>query len=75
MLLSKLSSKSQVTIPKEVREGANLHPGDVIAFEVQKEGVVGLKRINPFDAAFHKSLSKTLDEWATREDEAAFHDL
>ncbi len=74
MLASKLSSKGQVTIPKEVREKVGLEPGDLVAYEVQ-DGVVTLKRVEPFDAAFHRAVTETLDEWATPEDDEAFRDL
>ncbi|MDE2058400.1 MAG: AbrB/MazE/SpoVT family DNA-binding domain-containing protein [candidate division NC10 bacterium] len=74
MLTSKLSSKGQVTIPREIRETVGLKPGDTIAYDIY-DGVVTLKQIEPFDAAFHATLSQTLDEWATPEDEEAFRDL
>jgi antitoxin PrlF len=74
MQLSRLSAKGQVTVPKEVRDFLELKPGDMIAYEVQN-GTVILRRAEPFDAAFHKALSATLDEWATPEDEEAFRDL
>jgi antitoxin PrlF len=74
MQLSRLSAKGQVTVPKEVRDFLELKPGDIIAYEVQN-GTVILRRAEPFDAAFHKALSATLDEWATPEDEEAFRDL
>ena len=32
MLASKLSSKGQVTIPKEIRETVGLEPGDMVAY-------------------------------------------
>lgn len=74
MLLSKLSSKGQVTIPKQVRDKIGAQPGDTIAYDVQGN-VVTLRRVEPFDAAFHMALSQTLDEWTTPEDEEAFGDL
>ena len=74
MLTSRLSSKGQLTIPKKIREIIRVGPGDVVAYEVA-EGKVSLKRIEPFDAAFHAALSKTMDEWMTPEDEQAFRDL
>lgn len=74
MQASRLSSKGQVTVPKKIRETIGLQPGDMIAYQVQN-GVVTLKRVEPFDAAFHATLSKTLDEWTTPEDDQAFHDL
>lgn len=74
MQTSKLSVKGQVTVPKEVREILGLNAGDMVAYEV-RDGVVTLRRVEPFDAAFHKALSATLDEWDTPEDDEAFRDL
>jgi len=74
MKMSRVSNKGQITIPKEIRETIGVEPGDMIAYEVDRGGVV-LKRVGPFDAAFHAALSQTLDEWATPEDEEAFRDL
>ena len=74
MFASRLSAKGQVTIPKEIREKIGIEPGDMVAYEI-KNGVVTLKRIEPFDAEFHAALSKTLDEWSTTEDSEAFRDL
>ncbi len=74
MHTSKLSSKGQVTIPKEIREAIGLEPGNMIAYEVQNGSVI-LRRVEAFDAAFHEALSKTLEEWDSPEDEEAFRDL
>ncbi len=74
MKTSRVSSKGQVTIPKEIRKTIGVKPGDMISYEVEK-GVVVLRRVEPFDAVFHAALSNTLDEWATSEDEEAFRDL
>jgi antitoxin PrlF len=73
-LTSRISSKGQVTIPKKVRDTLGAEPGDLVAYEVRGK-VVTLKRVGPFDAAYHSALSKTLDEWASAEDEEAFRDL
>ncbi|MGE3976684.1 MAG: AbrB/MazE/SpoVT family DNA-binding domain-containing protein [Nitrospira sp.] len=74
MHASKLSAKGQVTIPRTVRERLGAKPGDIIAYEIKK-GVVTLRRLQPFDAAFHAALSSTMDEWTTPEDDEAFRDL
>ena len=74
MHTSKLSSKAQVTLPRKVREAIGAKAGDTIAYEVEGN-VVTLKRLKPFDAAFHSALSSTLDEWTTDADEEAFRDL
>jgi len=71
---SKISSKSQITLPRKVREALGATTGDMIIYEVEGD-VVRLKRLEPFDAAFHRALSSTLDEWATEEDDEAFRDL
>ena len=73
-MYSRLSSKAQITIPKAVRESINACPGDVVSFEIG-DGVVLLRKVEPFDAAFHRALSVTLDEWTSPEDEEAFCDL
>ena len=74
MHTSRLSSKGQVTIPKDIREAIGLQPGNMIAYEVQNGSVI-LRRVEAFDAAFHEALSKTLEEWDSPEDEEAFRDL
>ena len=74
MQTSKLSSKSQVTLPKEIREALGARPGDTIGYEIEGR-VVRLRRLEPFDAAFHQALSNTLSEWASAEDEEAFDAL
>ncbi len=74
MLLSRLSSKGQVTIPKEIRDAVRLEPGDMVAYEV-RNGIVTIKRVDPLDTAFHSAVSETLDEWRTAEDDQAFRDL
>jgi antitoxin PrlF len=74
VLVSRISSKGQVTLPKKVRDRIGAKPGDTIVYEI-RGGVVNLKRADPFDAAFHAALSTTLEEWASPEDDEAFHDL
>ena len=74
MLVSKISKKGQITIPKAVRESLRARPGDWIQYEVQ-DNVIRLRRVEPFDRAFHAALSDTLTEWASAEDEEAFRDL
>ncbi|MBI5141827.1 MAG: AbrB/MazE/SpoVT family DNA-binding domain-containing protein [Nitrospirae bacterium] len=74
MMASRVSSKGQVTIPREIRDVLGVAQGDSLTYEV-RDGVVILKRMEPFDATFHKALSDTLDEWNTPEDEEAFRGL
>ena len=75
METSRLSAKGQVTIPRRVRDALGLRPGDLVGYEVQN-GIVILRRVLPFDAAFHDGLSATVqEEWASPEDEAAYGGL
>ena len=74
MHTSRLSKKSQVTVPLEVRRAAGLKPGDLVRYDV-KDGVVTFRRVDPFDAAFHEALTQTLAEWGSDEDDEAFRDL
>ena len=72
--VSKLSTKGQVTIPATIRKTMGIKPGDLIAYELQGKSIK-LKRIEPFDAAYHTAVSETLEEWNSPEDEEAFNDL
>lgn len=74
MLVSKISSKGQVTLPKEVRRTLRAQPGDLIEYSVE-HGVVTLRRIEPIDLAYHAALTGTLSEWESPEDDEAFADL
>ena len=74
MHTSRVSSKGQVTIPKEIGEAIALDPGDMITYEV-RDGAIMIKRVEALDAVFHEALSKTLDERNNPEDEEAFRDL
>jgi AbrB family looped-hinge helix DNA binding protein len=71
---SRLSSKGQVTIPREVRVALHLEPGDLVAYEVKADKAI-LRRAEPFDAAYHSAVSETLEEWGSLDDEEAFRDL
>jgi len=72
---SKLSSKGQVTIPKEVRKSLGLEPGDFVTYELSKDDAVILRRVEPYDAPYHLAVSDTLEEWGSESDEEAFGDL
>ena len=72
---SKLSSKGQVTIPKGVRDSLSLEPGDFVTYEILDDEAVIIRRVEPYDAAYHLAVSETLEEWGSKEDEEAFRDL
>jgi AbrB family looped-hinge helix DNA binding protein len=74
MTVSKISRKGQVTLPRKIRQAIGAKPGDTIAYEVRR-GMVILRKVDPFDAAYHAAIAKTLTEWASPEDDEAFRDL
>ena len=71
---SKLTKKYQATIPEPVRKILHLGSGDVIAFDIDEQGV-HLRKARPLDLQFIEALEDTLSEWATAEDEEAYRDL
>ena len=76
MNAGKVTTKGQVTIPKEVRERLRVAAGDVIVYEFQENGLVVVRKMEPCDAAWHRALSGTLaDEWNSPEDDEAFGGL
>ena len=76
MNASKVTTKGQVTIPKEVRKRLELGAGDMLVYEFQENGLVVVRKMEPFDAGWHRALSATVaDEWNSPEDDEAFGDL
>ncbi len=68
---SKLSSKAQTVVPKEVRERLGLKPGDTVRYRITAEGVTLEKaRTESEDDPF-----ATFVEWSSEEDDVAFADL
>ena len=51
MITAKVTSKGQVTIPKEIREKLGVHPGEDVGFE-EKDGLLVVSKVvtrSPFD--------------------------
>ena len=72
MIVSKLTSKSQTTIPQSVRRALDLRPGDVLESEITN-GQVHLTKArtsNKTDDPF-----RPFDEWSSEADEQAYADL
>ena len=51
MIVAKITSKGQVTIPKKVREKLGVHPGEDVGFEEKGDLILIRKAItkSPFD--------------------------
>lgn len=74
MIVSKVTSKYQATIPAEIRKKLGLQGGDTVAFEVV-DGEVRLRRATPLDVQFAQALTDTLIEWNSDNDNEAYRDL
>ena len=74
MLISSLTQKGQATIPAPVREFLHLHSGDKLGFDIENEQVI-IRKIEPFDYAYHQALTGTLSEWNSTEDEDDYKNL
>ena len=72
---SKLTSKSQATIPEKIRKILGLIPGDSVAFEVDQNKKVVIRKATPIDFEFAKAVEGTLSEWSSKNDQEAYCDL
>jgi len=73
--ISKITAKGQTTVPQEVRTALRSKPGDLIAWEIEPNGRVAVRRIQPLDVEYLKAVQGTLSEWHTAEDEKAYGKL
>lgn len=72
---SKLTSKYQATIPKEVRELLGLGKGDVVIFEIDDGRHVHVTKGTLVDLQYLRALKGTLGEWSSANDEEAYDAL
>ncbi|MFI5337653.1 MAG: AbrB/MazE/SpoVT family DNA-binding domain-containing protein [Opitutales bacterium] len=73
--VSKLTSKSQATIPGRIRRKLGLKAGDSVAFKFH-QGLVYLQKARPVDHVMAAAVAETLqDEWDSVSDERAYRDL
>ena len=71
MVTSRLSTKSQTTIPQPVRAALGLQPGDEIAYRIEDGQVILTKtRTGTSDDPF-----KTFVEWDSEADRQAYANL
>ena len=72
VIVSKLTSKAQTTIPKPIRAALELQPGDELSYEILDGRVIltkvrrGTTRDDPF---------RTFEEWHSEADARAYADL
>lgn len=75
VITSKLTTKSQATIPEKIRNILNLKPGDSVAFEMGENNKVFIRKATPIDFEFAYAVEATLTEWTSKNDEEAYRDL
>ena len=71
---TKLTSKFQTTVPKEVRNKLGLEAGDYIVFN-EVDGVITISKVEPIDWKYLQAIAPTLEEWSSAADEEAYADL
>lgn len=72
MIVSKLTSKAQTTIPQPVRAALHLQPGDEIVYEIVDDRVI-LTRARNRDRA--DDPFRAFAEWSSEADARAYADL
>ena len=76
MTISKVTAKGQTTIPKEIREVLHAGAGDTLVYEVQPNGAVQIRKVEPLDVGWHRAVAEAqAAEWDGPEDNEAFRDL
>jgi bifunctional DNA-binding transcriptional regulator/antitoxin component of YhaV-PrlF toxin-antitoxin module len=73
--ISKITAKGQTTVPQEVRVALKSKPGDLLAWEVGKEGRVAVRRVQPMDVEYLRAVEKTMSEWNTAEDDSVWRSI
>ena len=71
---SKITARGQTTIPKRIREAADLREGDLVGFDLRGNRVV-LRKVEVESDRYLEGLSGLMDEWTGPEDEEAWCDL
>lgn len=69
-----VTTKGQVTIPKDVREVLGVAPGDRVVCEVAGDRVT-VRKAGARDLDWLGLQEPALDEWASAADDAAYTDL
>ena len=75
LAIAKITAKGQTTIPQNVRAALKVAPGDLIAWEIEADGTARVRRVQPLDLEYLRSLEGTLSEWAGDADEKAYREL
>lgn len=68
---SKLTSKSQTVLPRDVRDRLELKPGDTVRYRMETDFIV-IEKARPTE---RDDPFATFDEWRSEADDKAYADL
>ncbi len=74
MELARVTAKGQATIPKRIRDAAQIREGDMLEFAYENHRIVVRRVERPNDMEL-AALQATLSEWSSPADEEAWRDL
>lgn len=75
MQLARVTAKGRATIPKRIRDAAHIREGDMLAFDLDSNNRITIKRIDQSVDVGLYALQETLSEWSSPQDEEAWRDL
>ncbi len=75
MELARVTAKGQATIPKRIREAAHIREGDMLAFDLDGNNRIIIRRIESTIDSELIALQETLSEWNSPEDNEAWRGL
>lgn len=67
MIATRLTAKSQTTVPRAVRAALGLRPGDTLTYEIDGDRVILRRRPTPASDGFIGNLV-SFAEWSSEED-------
>lgn len=73
--IAKVTAKGQTTIPRRIRAALEVQPGDLIAWDLDPDGVVRVRRVEPVDLEYLRAIESTLGECTSPEDDEAYRGL
>jgi len=74
MDLARVTAKGQTTIPKRIREWADVKGGDLLSFDMDGKRII-IRKIERTADIELAAIQATMSEWNSDEDEEAWRDL
>ena len=71
----RIENNGHITLPKAVCEALHTHEGDLLAWQIDDNNSVTLRRVTPSVDSYTAAVSATLTEWDSEEDDEAYRDL